>query len=184
MEAIHGITFIDYAAACAFMAQGKDIKELIPVLGVEMPQWDEANQHWQDAMANDPNFKLVNIFGEVFQNPAQGKFSGSSTQTSNDVLEKIPTLERFIEIQEMMNVASSFGIDAQHFLHQEGLTIMDYSQSGMHWMKVQNELLTPKNPDYATFGEWFSDTHLYYKEKYEKLFQEQQGGRIGDDVEF
>ena len=184
MEQVHGITFIDYAATCAFLAQGKEITELLPALGVEMPQWDEASAYWQNAMSNDSEFKLITIFGDVFQNPAQGKYAGVSTQTPDDVLAKIPTLERYIEIQEMMSIAASYGIDAQAFLHEQGLDIMDYSQSGMHWMKVQHENMSPENPHSNEFIQWFTATHSYYHQKYEQAFAAQQGGKLGADIEF
>ncbi|XZF15565.1 DUF6620 family protein [Chitinophagaceae bacterium MMS25-I14] len=184
MEAIHGITFTDYAATNAFLAQGKELKELLPVLGIEEPQWDEASKHWENAMRNDDDFKLVSIFGDVFQNPAQGKLAGLATQTSDDVLRKIPTLEKYIEIQEMMSVAATYGIDAQAFLLNQGITIMDYSQSGMHWMKVQNESMSPANPYFNDFVQWFSGTHQYYKEKFEQEFAQLHGGKLGSDIEF
>jgi len=184
MNTIHGISFIDYAATNAFLAQGKNISELLPILGIELPQWDEANMYWQNEMANDPEYKLVSVFGKVFQNPAQGKFAGMNTQMPENALAKIPTFEKFIEVQAMMSAAASYGVDAQAYLNEQGLSIMDYSQLSMHWMNFQNEQMSPANPVSNDFIQWFSNAHQYYRYKAEEFFASQNGGKLGDDITF
>lgn len=178
-EAIHGITFDDYAATNAFLAQGKDLKELLPVLGIEGPQWDEANAHWLHQMSNDSSFSLINRYGEVFQNPAVGKFSDQKTQTTDNALERIPNFETYIKVGEHMSVASKYGVDAQTLLGQYGLTVMDWSQAGMHWM--QQFHARANDPE---FNQWFSDMHLHYQAHFEQEFQLQAGGGLGDDIKF
>jgi hypothetical protein len=181
VDAIHGITFIDYCAANAMMAQGKDISALLPTLGVEMPQWDEASAHWERAMKDDESYRLVTILGEVFQNPAQGKFAGASTQTSGDARLRIASLESFIDIQNLVSVAAQFGVDPTNALAQRGLTLMDFSQAGMHYMAEQTALFSSDDGE-AT--EWFAERHAHYRAVHEAHFRAQTGNAIGDDIDF
>jgi triacylglycerol lipase len=179
-DAIHGITFVDYCATNAFLVQGKQLADLLPVLGIESPQWDEACKHFERAMANDHEFVLVTQLGEVYQNPAQGKYAGAATQTSNDAVLKITSMEQFIDVQNLFSAASQFGIDPTSALTERGLTLMDYSQAGMHYMAEMNSAHT-SNPDLLRkIGAW----HEQYREVHEARFEAEAGGRIGDDIEF
>lgn len=179
---MHGIDFTDYAATNAFLAQGKDIKELLPTLGVELPQWEEAAAHWESEMANDTEYKLAVQLGEIFQNPAQGKYAGSATQTSDDAVEKIPTVEAFIDVEQMMSTAASFGVDPQAAMLERGITIMDFSQASMRFMEKINAELAAD--DTGAFNHYISDLRKEAETKYTAIFKELAGGAIGDDIDF
>mgnify|MGYP006879134045 CR=1 FL=1 len=179
---MHGIDFIDYAATNAFLAQGKDIQELLPTLGVELPQWEEAAAHWENQMANDPEYKLAMQLGEVFQSPAQGKYAGAATQTADDAVAKIPTVEDFIDLQQMMSTAASFGVDPQAAMLERGITLMDYSQASMRFMDRINAELSA-DPTGA-FNHYIGDLRTAAEKKYTAIFKELAGGAIGDDIEF
>lgn len=179
---MHGIDFTDYAATNAFLAQGKDIKELLPTLGVELPQWEEAAAHWENEMKNDAEFKLATQLGEIFQNPAQGKYADASTQTSDDAVEKIPTVEAFIDIEQMMSTAASFGVDPQAAMAERGVSVMDFSQASMRFMtKINAELA---GPNCADFNAYLGDLRKAAEEKYTAVFKDLAGGALGDDIEF
>jgi hypothetical protein len=178
-EAIHGITFDDYAATNAFLAQGKELDTLLPVLGVEAPQWEEAEAYWLNQMTNDDSFRLITRYGEIFQNPAAGKFAGQKTETSSSALERIPDMESYIKVGEHMSVATKYGVDAQTLLGQYGLTVMDWSQVGMHWMQFMNARF-----DDQQFMGWFSATHQHYREHFEEEYRKSQGGGLGEDIQF
>lgn len=179
---MHGIDFTDYAATNAFLAQGKDIKELLPTLGVELPQWEEAAAHWENEMKNDPDYKLVTQLGEIFQNPAQGKYAGAATQTADDAVEKIPTVEAFIDIEQMMSTAASYGVDPQAAMAERGVTIMDFSQASMRFMKTINEQLAMD--DEGAFNHHLSALRKEAENKYTAIFKDLSGGALGDDVDF
>ncbi len=179
---MHGIDFTDYAATNAFLAQGKDIKELLPTLGVELPQWEEAAAHWENEMKNDAEYKLVTQLGEIFQNPAQGKYAGADTQTADDAVEKIPTVEAFIDIEQMMSTAASFGVDPQAAMAERGVSIMDFSQASMRFMEKINAELA--GPNQAEFNAYLSELRKTAEVKYTAIFKDLAGGALGDDIEF
>lgn len=179
---MHGLTFIDYAATNAFLAQGKDIQELLPTLGIELPQWEEAAAHFENEMKNDTEYKLAAQLGEVFQNPAQGKFAGAETQTAADAVEKIPTVEAFIDVEQLMASATQYGVDPQAALKERGLTVMDYSQASMKFMELINRELS--GPNVADYNAGLSQLRDAASKKYDAIFKDLAGGALGDDIEF
>lgn len=74
MEKINGISFEDWAAACAHLAQGMPESEVIATLGIETPVWQDTNDQWTnklgDLMAQDMN--VATQYGEIFANPKVG----------------------------------------------------------------------------------------------------------------
>lgn len=179
---MHGIDFTDYAATNAFLAQGKDINELLSTLGVEMPQWDEASAHWENEMKNDTTFQLATQMGQIFQDPAQGKYASATTQTAADALTKIPTVDAFIDIQVLMSTAASFGLDPQAAMAEQGISLMDYSQAGLHYMEVitQQGLDDPGGDETNRQSEVRTEAEA----KYTALFKDLAGGTLGDDIDF
>lgn len=183
MDSIHGLTFIDYAATNAFLAQGRAIEELLPTLGVELPQWEEASQHFEKAMANDDTYKLAMKLGEVFKDPAQGKFAaGGNAPVSAET--KIVDLDQYIDVQSLMQAASDVGIDPQAMLAERGLTVMDFSQAGMRFQEDLHRRLADESPEGSRFRDDFTRKTNEGVAKYSAMFREITGGGVADDIEF
>ena len=181
-EAIHGITFIDYAAANAQLAQGKDISELLPILGVEMPQWEEASEHWLGKLMDDTEMTYSAKYGEIFSNPAQGKFANYGAESSTDALSKIPTIEDFIDLMCLTEVATKYGIDSQFAMGEVDINVAEYSQASMHYMPM----LGNGGPEWddTEWLEYFTSLMETGRKKYEARFSAEAGGSLGDDIEF
>lgn len=179
-EAKHGVTFDDYAATSAYQAQGKELSELLSVLGIEMPQWDEASAYWLERMANDEDFTLATRLGEAFQDPAIGKYAGADASTSADAAEKVPTLEDFARLQAEMGVASDHGIDAQAFLATKDMNIGEYSAVSMRYMDVMNAASAAGDDETGlAYSRWMNAYRAEFEEAYSA-----RTGTIGDDIEF
>lgn len=69
MEAINGVTFEDWGAACGNLAAGMSEDEICTVLGIEMPVWQITNDAWSnklgDLMAED--MSIATTYGVIFQ---------------------------------------------------------------------------------------------------------------------
>lgn len=185
MDTIHGLSFVDYAATNAFLAQGKGIEELLPTLGVELPQWEEASAHFERAMQNDSTFQLATQLGEIFQNPAQGKYAGGGGDApSAGGAPKIADLESYLDVQGLMHAATEVGVDPQAMLKERGLTVHDFSEAGMRFMPEINERLAAETEDGNAFREWFTQTNDAAVGRYRAVFKEIAGPGVGDDIEF
>lgn len=177
MENIHGISFDDWASANAFLAQGKTEEEIFAVLQIEKPQWDDASAHYNDAFKNDTDFTLVTRYGEIFQNPATGKFVSFGGGTNlDDSLAKVPDFETYVKVQSHMSAAAQQGIDAQTFLREEyGLDIYEWSQTSNHWGQYMQQKMDADDPD-------FVEEYTNLRHKYEQQFNPKDF--LSGDIEF
>ena len=170
MDTIHGLTFIDYAATNAFLAQGKSIEELLPTLGVEEAQWVEASAHFEKAMSEDTTFELTGKLGEVFQNPEQGKYAqGADGQGAKGVPVpggEVTTLEDFLDLQAYIQVGDERGLDPQALLKERGLTMYDYSQVGVKFGAEIRDGLMDETDKGEVFREWYHRTTAEVVERY------------------
>lgn len=184
MDTIHGLSFVDYAATNAFLAQGKNIGELLPTLGVELPQWEEAAAHFERAMQNDETFQLATQLGEVFQNPAQGRYAGGAAPATGGGPEAIATLEEYIDVSALLQAASEVGADPQAMLQERGLTVHDFSSAGLRHSEELIRRQSDEGPDGAEFRDWYTATTNAAVEKYRALFAQHTGGGVADDIDF
>jgi len=109
------------------------------VLGVTEAQWPEIDAHWQKAMAEDEPFALATQLGEVFGNPAVGKFAGAEATTSEDHLMKVPDLESYLTLVQAQALASDNGIAHDKVLELFGLDLNSFTQLGVHYGPAINE---------------------------------------------
>ncbi len=77
MEKINGISFEDWAAASANVAQGMPIGQVLDILNVSSEDWEEGNKKWGEKMASMfvENPEISMKYAEIFQNPKVGKFA-------------------------------------------------------------------------------------------------------------
>lgn len=166
MEPIHDITLEDWAAANAKIVQKVPMKEILNVLRVEQPQWDEANAEWNDRMTR--NFEISKVYADAFNNPDIGKFAGTGPKKS--VQGEPCPYEEYVKIQVHMEKGVAQGMDPQSILQLHGKSMSDWTTIQGYWT-----------------GELMKDVQKYtaleqeIRPKYEK---EYAGGGVGDDISF
>ena len=112
MEAINGVTFRDYACACANLAGGMSLDKICTVLGIEEPVWATVMDGWNKKMAELTHEDMA-FYGEVFTNPKQGKFANvaGAAEGPEKAIAKVPTLEEYLSIFWHQSLAHEQGID-------------------------------------------------------------------------
>ncbi len=151
MEAINGVTFEDWGAACGNIAQGMSEEEVCNVLGIELPVWQQTNEAWGgklgDLMAQDMN--LATTYSGYFTNPKVGKFAKTGNASPLEgLLAQVPDYDAYQKIFWHQSTASEQGIDANSVLQEYGFNLHDWSQVSMHYMNWFNTYVQHGNPDY------------------------------------
>lgn len=199
MEQIHGITFRDYACASANIAGGMTEEKVCEVFGIEMPQWAETKEFWNNKMAELPEEDMI-FFGEVFTNPKQGRFENVEGAAAGPeaVLAKYPEWSDTIKMEMYMTEASNVGIEPD-FDKEFGISIAEYSQLAMHWsgwfrdktdvppqtsQEIINDVpLTEEQNEAAKVfqlhGELRDKWEAHYQEKFKDLNTD-----LGGDIDF
>ncbi len=166
MEPIHGIAMEDWAAANAKIVQGVSMDDLLKVLAVEKPQWDEANAEWNARMARD--FTITRKYADIFNNPDVGKFAGVGPKkaTEGEPL----TFEEYMRIQVHMEQGVAQGVAAQAILKEHGKTLSEWTTIQSYW----SQQLVRDVAKYAAEGD-----------RLRKRFQKDYAGAgMADDIEF
>jgi len=153
MEAINGVTFEDWGAACGNIAQGMTAEEVCEILGLELPVWQKTNDEWAgklgDIMAQDMN--MATVYGGFFTNPKVGKFAGvvqDEGSSLDNLLEKVPDFDAYQKIFSHQSIASEHGVDAVSILEEYDLNLHNWSQLGMHYSKYANPDFDHTSPEY------------------------------------
>lgn len=138
MEKINGISFEDWAAGCGQLTHGMPEEEVIKILGVELPVWQDTMDKWSAKLGEGD---LIARYTEIFSSPNVGPFANAGGATGEDEWRKIiPDHGAFIRLQREMSIATQNGVDAAQFLEDKGLNIGQYSQASMAFMQQQNEM--------------------------------------------
>ncbi len=180
MDPVHGITLEDWAGANAKIVSGTALEDLLRVLGVEKPQWDEASATWMARMSADATFSITTAYAAAFTDSNIGRFANSGLAVAPDSAAKtaaMDSLELYTEIFCAQSTAYQFGMDgAQYVKDTWGLSLMDTSAIGMHWsQQMQDDMGLMRA---------YSDLMDTYNAKYKAQFAAAQGGNVGDDIEF
>lgn len=178
LQAIHGISLEDYAAACAKMASGMTENEISAALGIERPQWDEANQLWQQRMQQDTDMVVISLFGQYFGTAAthpkfQNLTKDSSAGVNHENLARIKDdAEFYFELTGAMQAAYNQGMDGAQWLQENyGLSIGEFQSVAMEW----------------AYSPVFAAMIPFQQQKtkeYEAKFAKESGGNIADDIDF
>jgi len=172
-ETINGVTFEDWAAACAHSAQGMSTEEVLNILGLEAPVWEETTAKWAERLgqlgAEDMN--ITTVYADIFTNPV--------------VTQKVPDYETYQKIFSHVSAASNYGIDLSNLLEKEyGLNLGQWSQVSSHWGKYSQENLGNGS---TTAQREFFDYSNRITEKYEAhwdSFYQDQKANLGNDIDF
>lgn len=146
LDPIQGIAMEDWAAANAKIANGVAYEEVLKILGVEKPVWDEVSAEWNARMSQDTTFAITKVYGDAFVNSDIGKFAGMGgvkASGATEAVEKVKgDFERYVKIMCHQNVATASGTDASSVLQQYGLSAADWGMVGMHWSQMINSDIT------------------------------------------
>lgn len=187
MEAINGVTFIDWACACAHTAQGMSEEDILKVLGIESPVWQQTNEAWGgklgDIMANDIN--MATKYGEVFANPNQGKFANVEQKGADDsTLDAIaPDYDTYTKILMHQSIASKYGIDPATVLQSYGLDLGSWGKLNMKYMNDGINSVAFDDPDYNSKMKVFTDMEKKWKKHWKKHYKD-EAVDLSDDIDF
>jgi len=200
----HGVTFKDYACACANLAAGMPMNQVCQVLGIEEPIYEEVQEYFNNKMTElDPGGEDMMFFATVFTNPKQGKFANVEGAAGGveDVLAKYPEWSDYLKMRAYAAEASEVGIEID-FEKEFGISLTEFSQLGAHWSAYYKEkvldvenfdsyayeeeggpAITPEQEErYRVFNlhtELNEKWTAYYKEKFAEYKAD-----ISDDIDF
>lgn len=187
LEPIHGVSLYDYATVSSKMASGLTQEEILKALGIENAVFEEASALWVSRMQEDKDFTVINHFGQYFaEADSHPKLSGLQAGTSAEGsahLEKLKTDRHFYEeLCGARTAAYQYGYDgAQWVMDNYGITLGDFQSVAMQWMSGQNEEMLKDNGKQVLY---WANYQQQKQEEYAQKFAAEQGGNIGDDVEF
>jgi hypothetical protein len=133
---INGVTFQEWAAANARIANNMDRADVEKTLGVNDTQFKEIDDGFTQALKNekdDSQRPLAQAYGDAFANPNNGRFASSETQVA--LTGKLATFEDYARVQGHLQAATKLGIDPQKILEEHGLTVYEFSQEAGQWVQ-------------------------------------------------
>ncbi len=187
MEAINGVTFEDWGAACGNLAQGMSEEEVCQVLGIELPVWQKTNEAWGgklgDLAAED--MEVMTTYSGFFTNPKVGKFAGAGAQTPSldELLAKFPDYDSYLKVSIHQTVASEHGVDPTAIIESYGLNLQNWGQLNMHYSDWYHAYIQNGSEGW---GERHNEMEALRK-KWETLFREQYKNDavdLGGDIDF
>lgn len=187
MEKINGVSFEEYAAACGNMAQGMSEEQVLEVLGMEKPVWDDTLNQWNnklgELMGQDMN--LMVTYGEIFANPKVGRFATANSAAADisELLALVPDYEVYQKIQSQQTVASKYGIDAVSVLESNGLDIGKWGALNMHYLNKGMNSVNPDDPDYSSKYNYFMSLMEYWENYWEEYYKENRID-LSSDINF
>ncbi|MEC5145613.1 DUF6620 family protein [Chitinophaga sp. 212800010-3] len=187
LEPIHGVSLYDYATISAKIASGISQDDILKALGIENAVYEEASALWVTRMQEDKNFEIITVFGQYFgEADNHPKLSGLKPQTSaegNENLEKLKADRHFYEELCGARIAAyQYGYDgAQWILDNFGITLGDFQSAAVKWANASQA--EAQSDNYEQVHYW-ANYQQQKQAEYAEKFAKEQGGNIGDDVEF
>jgi hypothetical protein len=179
---INGVTFDEYASACARLSQGVPLEKITAVLGLEIPVWEDTISQWNNKFGElcAQDMAIVTRYSDLFANPIGGRFANAASDTTSidDLLKLVPDLNTYTKIMWDQSVASQHGVDPVSVFAKYGLNLGEYGALTVYYGNVRNEVI--KGP--VQCAEWFE-----YDDTWKKHFEEiyaKEGVDLGEDIEF
>lgn len=129
MKTIKGVSFDEYAAISANIAQGMSVEEILRILELDQSTFDEMMKEWEAEFANlmAEDINLAARFGEIFSNPQVGRFSGKSKQISlADLQAKVPDSATYLDIFFEHEAASKAGVPSEEVLNKYEINLAEF----------------------------------------------------------
>jgi len=134
---IHGVSFEEWAAASARLANNEDKEKVLKVLGIDEQAFEDINRNFSEALKNDKDFKLITLYGEAFGKPNSGRFASDAEPVATE--RKLKTFDDYARVQGHLEAATAAKVDPQQVLQEHGLTVYQYSQDSGYWVNKLRE---------------------------------------------
>lgn len=184
LEPIHGVTLQDYAAISYYVASGSDFDAMVKQLGIDYAVYQEANTLWAKRMEEDTTMTVVTLFGQYYgtadQHPKLQAVAVELSPKGKETIEKMKS-DRFFyeELCGARTAAFEYGLDgSQWIMDNYGVSLGEFQKvSTYHMEQDQKHILIEEQKKYIDYLDKMT-------EKYKKIFAEQQGGNVADDISF
>lgn len=187
MESINGVSFEDWGAACGNIAAGMSEEEVIAILGIELPVWQQTNEAWgaklADLMAEDIN--VATTYSNFFTNPKVGKFAGvaSNVKSIEDLLAQVPDFDTYQKIFYHQSAAAQHGIDPTAVIEEYGFNLQDWGQLGQHYSAWYRNYLDINSADYNDRFQETKEISDRWQAHWKDFYQE-NAANLADDIDF
>lgn len=139
---VNGITFEEWAAGNARLANNQPLDGVLKILKVDEGQWKQADAAFiEELKRRDPGSPTFMRYGEVFANPAVGRFANAGEQPQ--VEGKLATYDDYARLQADMSAGVKAGKDPQAILKEYGLNTYQYSQESGKWVRMMATVNDP-----------------------------------------
>ena len=157
---IHGVTFEEWAAANARIANNMDEKETLAVLDIDAAQFSEMSEAFTQAMKDDKSFDLTTVYGRAFSNPNAGRYATAKDKVK--LVGKLATFEDYARVQGHLQAGVKAGVDPQEVLKEHGLTVFEFSQESAAWVRMLSGQMP--SPVDVSIEEWHDALAKYEAE--------------------
>jgi hypothetical protein len=132
---VNGITFEEWAAGNARLADNQALGDMLGVLGVDETTWNATNEAFlEELRKGDPAGSMYRRYAEVFADPAVGRFKGAAE--TPDVKGKLASFDDYARVQAHLSVGSRAGDDPEKILKEHDLTVYEFSQEARPWVQA------------------------------------------------
>jgi hypothetical protein len=132
---VNGITFEEWAAGNARLANNQPLADMLKVLGVDEQAWNATNAAFlEELRKGDPAGPMYRRYGEIFADPAVGRFRQAKDTPA--IKGKLATFEDYARVQAHLSVGSRAGEDPQKILKEHDLTVYEFSQETKPWVQA------------------------------------------------
>jgi len=187
-EKINGVSFEEYAAACGNLMQGMSEAEVLKILGLEKPVWDDTVKKWNVQLGElaVKDMAYMTRYGEIFANPKVGRFANAASPAADitELLKIVPDLNAYLKIQIHQSVANTYGFDPVTILAEYGIDLGKWGALNMHYGKEQNKLF--ENPHSSDFNERlasYSGMREHWTQYFESKYSQSKVD-LGQDIKF
>ncbi|VEG28433.1 DUF6620 family protein [Actinomyces howellii] len=176
LQPINGVSLHDYVAGSAKINEGWSNEQVAAVLGVERPQWEQANAGWVERMQT--HMMTVGMqYSSLMSTPhplfeaaaAAGAGPGAGSQASRLKTDR----DFYIECAAVMAAAQEAGVDPSGYLEANyQVTTTQVAGAGVQWMqdlRNADQLITLQQAKQREFA---------------SVFAQQMGPGIADDIVF
>lgn len=159
---VHGVSFETWAAANARLANHEDRGAVLGDLSVDEKRFEQINQAFMQALRNDPEFKLTNVYSLAFSKADADRVAlvtGTVPQSR-----KLLEFEDYARVQGHIEAASNHPeFDQQTILDEHGLSAQEFAEVSAYWLQKMREQAL--SGDSAALG-WWNETLDRYRNIY------------------
>jgi len=191
MEEINGLSYEDFAICGGLMAKGVSLDEILEILKMEQPQYEEASKNWNAKVEaeTDANTKVKyqEIVTTYFTNPFVGKFAELKEKYSiskETILQKVPDFDTYAKINgyggAYMQIHSTMPTDINERFNLSDLEMIEVQNHYSNIMSLAGAYIIemPGAQDEITKlnTDWLNRWH--------KELESQKEAGLADDIDF